>query len=183
MLIAGIRRLPFPMKQEFSMLQPINSPPSRIKATLTLPVLALLAAGSLLLAASSNLAVASQQASGQAAPSDEAQQEMPEVIGILFYADWCGSCKVLDPKLEAVKKQLGEKPVVFQRFDMTDETTTYRSKLLANLLGLGEVFEQNAGKTGFMLLIDPNTKKVVARLTKDQSEEELATEIKRATES
>lgn len=163
------------------MLQSIKPQLSTIRAIFLLPALALLA-GSLLLAVPSSFALATQQASDEAAPSDE-EQDMPEVIGVFFYADWCGSCKVLDPKLETVQEELGQKPVVFQRFDMTDETTTYRSKLLANLLGLGEVFEQNAGKTGFMLLIDPDTKEVIGRLTKDQSEEQLATEIGRAIEA
>jgi thiol:disulfide interchange protein len=160
------------------MLQSIQSQLSVVKATFTLPALAIVAAGALLLAASPTHGLARQQTPQQAAPSDD-EQEMPKVIGVLFYADWCGSCKVLDPKLEAVEGQLGQKPIVFQRFDMTDEATTYRSKLLANLLGLAEVFERNAGKTGFMLLIDPQTKQVVGRLTKDQSKEELAAEIRR----
>ncbi len=32
------------------------------------------------------------------------QPDSPKVIGLLFYADWCGSCKVLEPNLNAVKK-------------------------------------------------------------------------------
>lgn len=33
-----------------------------------------------------------------------AQSAKPQVVGVLFYADWRNSCKTLEPKLNAIKK-------------------------------------------------------------------------------
>ena len=99
--------------------------------------------------------------------------EKPKVVGVLFYADWCASCKVLDPKLDKVKKQFTDQPIYFTRVDMTDDCTKKQSGMLAEWVGLGEIYREHASKTGFMLLIDPQTKKVLSKLTKTQSEAEL----------
>lgn len=109
--------------------------------------------------------------------------DKPEVIGLLFYADWCGSCKVLEPKLDAAKKGFADKPILFTRVDMTDDTTKAQSKLLAGALGLGSIYAENAPKTGFMLLVNANDKKVLGKLDKTQSEAELKANIAAALSS
>ncbi len=125
-----------------------------------------------------------QQGSGAQDGDDtrksELKEPVPKVLGILFYADWCASCKVLEPNPEPVMKRFDDQPIVVTRFDMTDDTTKYKSRLLANLLGFGDEFQENERKTGFMLLIDPKTKQLLGRLTKTHSEEELAREIERS---
>lgn len=104
-------------------------------------------------------------------------QDKPQVIGLLFYADWCASCKVLEPKLDAVKKGFADKPILFTRVDMTDDYTKSQSKLLAGALGLGSIYAENAPKTGNLLLIDARTKKVLGKLDKTQSKAQLKTNI------
>lgn len=105
--------------------------------------------------------------------SAKATTEKPKVVGVLFYADWCASCKALDPKLDEVKKQFMDQPIYFTRVDLTDDCTKKQSGMLAEWVGLGEIYREHASKTGFMLLIDPQTKKVLSKLTKAQSEAEL----------
>lgn len=105
--------------------------------------------------------------------SAKATTEKPKVVGVLFYADWCASCKVLDPKLDEVKKQFMDQPIYFTRVDLTDDCTKKQSGMLAEWVGLGEIYREHASKTGYMLLIDPQTKKVLSKLTKAQSEAEL----------
>lgn len=103
--------------------------------------------------------------------------EKPDVVGVLFYADWCGSCKVLDPKIEAVKSEFADEAILFTRVDMTDEFTKKQSAFLASLLDLDAVYEKNAPKTGFMLLVDKESGKVLGKLTKKLSKEEIAAAI------
>src|SRR3989338_7168874 len=95
----------------------------------------------------------------------------PAVIGVLFYADQCGSCKILDPKIQAVKKEFTDKPILFTRVDLTDDYTKSQSQMLASMLGISEIYNENAPKTGYMLLINAKDKKVLGKLTKTQSEE------------
>lgn len=110
------------------------------------------------------------------------EAKKPEVFGVLFYADWCGSCKILDPKLTEVKARhaLEDKSVLFLKLDFTDETTTSQAELLVNAIGMNEVYAEYGDKTGFMLLIDADTKKVISRVSKRMKNSEIAGRIQHA---
>ncbi len=112
-----------------------------------------------------------------------AQSAKPKVVGVLFYADWCNSCKALEPKLNTVKKDFAGQPVLFTRVDFTDDFTKEQSDLLASYLGLGATYAEQGQKTGYMLLINAESKQVLGKLTKTQSEAELKAEIEKALKS
>jgi len=99
--------------------------------------------------------------------------EPPKVLAVLFYADWCSSCKELEPKLNKVKRDFEGKPILFTRFDLTDEFTNDQAARYAALLGLANYYTENAGKTGYMLLIDSQSKKVLGRINKQDSSEAM----------
>lgn len=109
----------------------------------------------------------------------------PAVYGILFYADWCGSCKALDPKIVKAREDamLDEKDILFVRLDLTDETTQHQSALMAAALGIEELYTANNGKTGFMLLLNAKTKKKIDVLTKTMESDEIAVKISDSIES
>jgi len=110
--------------------------------------------------------------------TDKAVEEgAPRIIGLLMYADWCQSCKVLEPKLSKVKKDFEGKGIFFTRLDMTDEFTMYQSSLYASWVGFEEIFRENEGRTGYMLLIDPNSKKVLSKVVKTQTPDEIRAAI------
>ncbi|MDJ0917996.1 MAG: thioredoxin domain-containing protein [Woeseiaceae bacterium] len=112
-----------------------------------------------------------------AAISKEADK--PEVLAVLFYADWCGSCKILDPEVTKARSEadLDRQPVVFVRLDLTDETTRYQAGLLASSLGLEEVYADYGSGTGFMLLVDADSKAVLATLRKSMDAAVIADQI------
>ncbi len=114
-----------------------------------------------------------------------AESDSPAVIGVLFYADWCGSCKALDPKIAQAREQadLDTQPVLFVQLDLTDETTSYQAGLLAQSLGLGEFYDKNAGKTGYMLLVNAKTGKAISRLTKSMDAKAITASISEAIAS
>src|SRR6266849_9686807 len=99
--------------------------------------------------------------------------EPPKVLAVLFYADWCSSCKELEPKLNKVKRDFEGKPILFTRFDLTDDFTNDQAARYAALLGLEKYYTDNAGKTGYMLLIDSQSKKVLGRINKQDSSEAM----------
>ncbi|MGH8018818.1 MAG: thioredoxin family protein [Opitutaceae bacterium] len=115
-----------------------------------------------------------------AAAAPAAEIAKSKIVGLLFYADWCGFCKVLEPKLDAVKKDFAGKSIMFTRVDITDDFTKEQSALLAAQLGLSAAYAENAPKTGFMLLIDPSTGRVLDKLAKTQTEDELKAAINKA---
>lgn len=120
-----------------------------------------------LLAFTSNVANAQEQKS----------TKKPTIVGVLMYADWCGKCKQLDPKLSEVQPEFENQSVLFTRFDMTNDFTTGQSEKLAGMLGLGDLFQEHEGSTGYMVLLDARTNEVLKILKHDQSKEQLKQQI------
>jgi thiol-disulfide isomerase/thioredoxin len=108
------------------------------------------------------------------------QPQKPKVIGVLMYSDTCGSCKVLDPKIQNVKQEFAGEPILFTRVDQSNDFTQHQSKLHTAQLGIHDVYEEQEGKTGYMLLIKTEDNSVAGRLTRDQSEEEIKAAIEQA---
>lgn len=113
-----------------------------------------------------------QNLSAQTTATDD-----PQIIGVKMYADWCGKCQKMAPNLEKAKPQFAGGDVLFVRFDMTDEFRTEQSKLLADWMGLSSLFDKHEGRTGYMVLVDAQTKKEIKTLTSDQSAQELTQAI------
>lgn len=145
-----------------------------MKPTL-LPALALSLAAALAVIPA---AITPAQAAQASAPAEKAR-----VVGVLFYADWCASCKVLDPKIQAVKRDFAEDSVLFTRFDLTDEFTRRQSLLLAEQLGLGEIARKHGNTTGFMLLVSNADGRVLGRLVRTNSEADIRQSIQGALAS
>ncbi|MEX0661207.1 MAG: thioredoxin domain-containing protein [Balneolaceae bacterium] len=104
-------------------------------------------------------------------------EENPTIISMYMYADWCGACQAIKPKMaEAVREFEGES-VLFTRMDMTDDFTAHQSKLLASSLGLIELFEENEGKTGFILLVDADTHEILDKITREDETEDIIQKI------
>lgn len=111
-----------------------------------------------------------------------ASEQKPQVLGILFYADWCGSCRILEPEIEKArgKSDLDNSAILFVRLDLTDATRRHQSELMAHALGVADFYEENGGATGFMLLVDAETKEVISQLTKTMDSGDITTEIRDA---
>ncbi len=61
------------------------------------------------------------------------------------------------------------KPVTFVEFDFTTDETKGKAKADAKKHGLTEIFDKRAPGTGFVLVIDGKTKKVVGELKASNS--------------
>lgn len=115
---------------------------------------------------------------GHGASAGEGAQQAPERIAALFYADWCGSCEVLDPKIEEARAGLDEDAkTLFVTFDMTDESSKAQSAMLAKALGLGAVYEAHAPTTGYLLVLDAADKSILHRLTKTDDVATIRTQL------
>jgi len=119
---------------------------------------------------------------GQASAETEAPPPAlsPQALAVLFYADWCASCKELDPKIKQARKALPDAPVLFTRLDLTDETTRRQAGMLADALGLREIYAEFGGKTGFLLLVDPQTGAIIDRVNRDATVEAIEEKLRAA---
>ena len=95
---------------------------------------------------------------------DKPKAEKPALLAIDFYADWCGFCAQMKESRAEVRERHGDDAVLFLTLDHTDRESK-QPEFHAALLGLDDVWEEHGGRTGRMLLIDPESKKIVKVLT------------------
>lgn len=119
------------------------------------------------------VAQSGSQPNGTRAPAKQAAAaEAPKIIALNFYADWCPGCKALKPKLEEAMKDAASQPCLTVKLDQTDKESRQAEYMLA-ALGYGDLWKENAGKTGYVLLVDAKTHKVLSTITYKQDVSEI----------
>ncbi len=124
-------------------------------------------------------------ACGQAsAPATEAiaitaPSEDTRVMAVMSYASWCGSCKALDPKVEAVQTANTFDGVEFAKLDYTDRNA---DAFFANAdtLGVGPAMRAQFSdkiKTGRMYLVDLESGEILSTVDKSMDEAAIAQAI------
>ena len=127
-------------------------------------------------------------ACGQASvPSSEravvtAPAEDVRVLAVMSYADWCGSCKALDPKVDAVQQANAFDGVAFAKIDYTsrDADAFYAD---AETLGIGDTMRATFGdkiKTGRLYLVNLDSGEVISTIDKSMDKASIAAAIEDA---
>ncbi|MHC4141074.1 MAG: thioredoxin domain-containing protein [Planctomycetota bacterium] len=94
--------------------------------------------------------------------------EHPDLIVARFHADWCGACKQLAPKFDALQRAAADQPVLFVTLDLTSAGSRRQAGLLAGALGLDKAWERSALKTGQALIVCGRYKEVIATVPADE---------------
>ena len=102
----------------------------------------------------------------------------PEIIAVKFHADWCGSCTAMGPVFEELQAKYDQQPVLYTVFDHTREFDRRQSAYMADAFNLDDAWDEHGGSTGFVLLIDADTKKVVKRLSHERGLKEMGAALK-----
>lgn len=94
-----------------------------------------------------------------------------DIVAVEIYADWCPSCRALDPKVNVAINSGNWDRISFEKIDFTrrDRKAFFAE---ADALGVGEVFKElfsNGIKTGMVLLIDVRRQTVLDILTQADS--------------
>lgn len=110
---------------------------------------------------------------GCASHAAQAPIETTQLLVVKFHADWCGSCVQLDEPLGTLQAEFGGQAVDFVRLDLTSDTTRVAAASRAERLGLQAVYGEHGKKTGFALLIDAQSGRVLGELRTSQSLEEM----------
>lgn len=114
-----------------------------------------------------------------AADAEAAFSGKPEIVAATFASAWCSSCKVLKPKLAKVIPGFKDEPVAFVEFDFTfGANDDIRAE--AEEYGVEEIYDRNKGATGFTILVDYDTGKILDTLTMNFSEGAMRSAIARA---
>jgi len=90
--------------------------------------------------------------------------DSPEVLVVKFHADWCAKCKAMGPTYIDLVNKYDESDALFLTFDFTTAFDRTQSEYHAAALGLHDVWRQHGGKTGFVLVIDAESRRVLEKL-------------------
>lgn len=114
-----------------------------------------------------------------AAQAAEAQTEAPpRLVAAMFRSSWCGACRVLEPRVEDVREDFGAAPIGWVKFDFT---LGRRDELreTAEAEGIAALYEDFAGRTGFLVLMDRETGQVFEIVTMRYGREEIRAALER----
>jgi thiol-disulfide isomerase/thioredoxin len=102
-----------------------------------------------------------------------AQVQASDIIAVKFHADWCGFCTAMGDVFIDLENKFDGKPVLFVTLDLTSVTTLNRTKLRVSALGIEDAYTANEDTTGFILLLDGETRTIVDRLTSELTLNEM----------
>jgi len=130
----------------------------------------------------SNTDATSSQTVANEAQTTDASVTNGQVKAVLIYADWCGSCKILDPKLESIKSgaPIGGLEYVTLDYTAKDKDAFFAAASAAGVEAPVREFFGDSIKTGLLLLIDSDDQTVIEKVTKSYSEAEIVTALKNA---
>ncbi len=120
----------------------------------------------------------------QAAVVEEVAQDT-RIAAVLVHADWCSSCRILEPKIAEMQAAGPIDGVDFISLDYTarDEAAFFAA---ADAAGVGPAIRAQLADdviTGILLLVDVDDGAVVADLRKELSPAELRAEIETAAQA
>jgi len=123
-----------------------------------------------------NLSVAQCGETGTKTAKADCNSETAKIAAVKFHADYCGACKSLEPKITELKGKFKDE-VVFVKFDFSSDDAKAKTKSLAADQGLNTVLASHKG-TGYIVLYDLKSKKVVGKLKNKHTVADMEKEIK-----
>lgn len=132
------------------------------------------------LLAAAPLSAQAQSVEPVAPSTPEAAAERP-IKAVMFYSGVCGACRVLDPRINAVKGEFDGRAVEFVRFDQT--FSLFRGGALdaqAETAEVEDVWARYKGGTGFMAIVDAATGAEIDIVIVRHSKDDIRAAIERA---
>lgn len=94
---------------------------------------------------------------------------------VIFYSDYCGQCRILEPKWKQALQDI-EPAIDVVTFDYTDRERIMASKELAAEHDLTALQKKYGAKTGFVILVKDGEEK--AMITASDSIEDMKTKVR-----
>lgn len=116
------------------------------------------------------------------APAAKAQAMATKTTAVLIYADWCGSCKILDPKLKEARG-LGAIPgldYVVLDYSAKDPADFYAQAEAAGVGAAVTAYLNGTIKTGQLVLVDMDDQKVLKKIDKTYEVPQMINAFKEA---
>lgn len=88
-------------------------------------------------------------------------QQRPDIYVVMFRADWCAPCKIVEPNLHQALTNLNGPGIEYVVIDITTPLLSERSAHSAFDHNIVQQYNQWMGVTGFAAIIDANTKQTL----------------------
>ena len=92
--------------------------------------------------------------------ADEALAHSKPLV-VKVHADWCSTCRLLEPTWARIRKELGERARVVD-LDVSNRAAVERSRAQANRLGIEAFFQKYSRRTGTIAVLDGRTLELVS---------------------
>lgn len=132
------------------------------------------AAAAALVTACSQASVPASERAAVTAPAEDVR-----ILAVTSYADWCGSCKALDPKVKAVQAANTFDGVEFALIDYTSRNSD-AFFADAETLGVADTMRTvfaDGIKTGKLYLVDLDSGEVISTVDKSMDEAAITAAI------
>ncbi len=100
-----------------------------------------------------------------------------QLVAVVYQAENCPSCKVLNQKMHKIEWLFAQKPIVFIHYDIHQRV---QGRFMRRI-GFEEVAKQAIG-AGFVVIYDRNTKEVLLKIPSDWQWEWMQENIERLLE-
>ncbi|MGJ8559388.1 MAG: thioredoxin domain-containing protein [Litorimonas sp.] len=88
---------------------------------------------------------------------------VPDVYVVMFRADWCAPCKVVEPRLSEALRSLHDSRIEYVNIDISNNQGSWNANAVFDR-GIVEQYNRWMGITGFAAVIDGDTKQTLGCL-------------------
>jgi thiol-disulfide isomerase/thioredoxin len=97
------------------------------------------------------------------AQSYRSVKAVPDVYVVMFRADWCAPCKVVEPRLSEALRTLHDSRIEYVNIDISNNQSAWNANAVFDR-GIVDQYNRWMGVTGFAAVIDGDTKRTLGCL-------------------
>ena len=105
-----------------------------------------------------------------------AYQNVPDVYVVMFRADWCAPCKIVEPRLSQALQNLQDPRIEYVNIDISGGQGDYNAHAVFDR-GIVKQYNMWMGVTGFAAVIDGDTKQTLGCVNMTYEAEDMAHHI------
>jgi len=109
---------------------------------------------------------------------DADAQSHPELYVVMFKADWCAPCRIVEPSLSQALNTLRDPSIEYVTIDISSPSHSEISAHHAFDRNIVAQYNSWLGVTGFAAIIDATTKRTLGCVNLKYSAQDMATHIK-----